>query len=100
LYREGNTMTISQEITDNLTSAITAWVTVATLELNLERMQLLGACLKAHDADVRVEVALREGSIILAAINAAGKRTELFRHDVEPLRPQSPFGGPESSGRH
>ncbi len=94
-------MTISQEITNNLTSAITAWVTAATLELNLERMQLLGACLKAHDADVHVEVALRQGSIILAAINnAAAKRTELFRHDVEPLHPQSPFGEPESSGRH
>jgi len=92
-------MTISQEIANAFTAAVSKWVTSATLELDLERMQLLGVCLKADDADVHVEVSLREGSIILAAISK-GKRTELFRQDVEPLRPHTPYGEPESGRRH
>jgi len=41
---------MSQEVTDNSTSALAAWVMVATLELALEHMQLFGRGWGERDA--------------------------------------------------
>ena len=47
--------------------------------------------------DMYVVVRLREGAIVLDAVNReAGLRNELLRVDVEPLRPQTPFADPKS----
>jgi hypothetical protein len=79
------TMTISQETTSAFNAALARWVTEAAHQLDHEHLNLLGMCLKA---DVRVVVRLRNGVITLEGTNvAAGKYIELYRQDVEPLRP-------------
>jgi hypothetical protein len=92
---------ISQQITDNMTTATAAWVTVAALELDEGRMNVFKRCTEMGGADIRVTVALRAGTLILdAVIEAVGRRAELFRQDVDPLRLRTPFASPESKGEH
>jgi hypothetical protein len=79
--------------TNDLTTAVSAWITQATLQLNHEQLEALHACLQAPDADAFVIIRLKEGSIILqGACASAGKCVELYREDVEPLRPADAFG--------
>jgi hypothetical protein len=92
---------ISQQITDNMTTATAAWVTAAALELDEDRMNVFKRCTEMGGADIRVTVALRAGTLILdAVIEAVGRRAELFRQDVDPLRLRTPFVSPESKGEH
>jgi len=87
--------------TDALIAAISAWVSNVALRLDQERLDVFNRCLATDGADIRVVVGLREGAILLEATNvAAGKRFELFREDVEPLRPANYFGHQDSRGKH
>ena len=89
---------ISQQITDNMTTATAAWVTAAALELDEDRMNVFKRCTEMGGTDIRVTVALRAGTLILdAVIEAVGRRAELFRQDVGPL---VPFASLESKGGH
>ena len=91
---------ISQQITDNMTTATAAWVTAAALELDEDRMNVFKRCTEMGGADIRVTVALRAGTLILdAVIEAVGRRAELFRQDVDPLRLRR-FASSESKGEH
>ena len=50
-------------------------------------MNVFKRCTEMGGADIRVTVALRAGTLILdAVIEAVGRRAELFRQDVDPLR--------------
>ena len=92
---------ISQQITDNMATATAAWVTAAALELDEDRMNVFKRCTEMGGTDIRVTVALRAGTLILdAIIEAVGRRAELFRQDVSPLRLRTPFASPESKGGH
>ena len=92
---------IDQQITAAFTAALSKWVTAAALHLDQERMELLGVSLEANDMDLRVVVRLREGAILLEATSErGGKRAELYRQDIEPVRPATPFAAPESKGGH
>jgi len=86
----------------DLTAAISAWINMAVLQLDEMRLNVMYACLEREGADVRVVVRLREGAIILEGTNEAdGRRVELFREDVAPLRPDDGgFALPDSSERH
>ena len=89
------------QITEALTISIADWVSMAVQQLDQERKDLFNRCVATEGADIRVVVCLREGAILLEATNvAAGTRLELFREDVEPLRPADYFGDQESGGRH
>ena len=92
---------IDQQITAAFTAALSKWVTAAALHLDQERMELLGLSLEADDMDVRVVVRLREGAVLLDATSErGGKRAELYRQDIAPLRPATPFAAPESKDGH
>ena len=92
---------IDHQITAVFTAALSKWVAAVALHLDQERMELLGVCLKADDMDVGVVVRLREGAILLEATSERGsKRAELYRQDIEPFRPATPFAAPESKGGH
>ena len=54
---------ISQQITDNMTTATAAWVTAAALELDEDRMNVFKRCTEMGGADIRVTVALRAGTL-------------------------------------
>jgi hypothetical protein len=78
--------------TDDLTRALSAWLTRVAFQLNDERRRLLFACLDADHHDVYVAVHLREGSVVLDGVNLANNtRCELWREDVQPLTPDSGF---------
>ena len=87
--------------TDALTKAMSAWASFAIIQLDQDKLNILRACLDAEGMDVHIIARLREGAVILDAVsNKDGKRTPLFRQDVEPLRPQTAFAEPESGGKH
>ena len=86
--------------TDVLTRAVGAWVTEVATKLDAGRLGVLRACLEAPDADVRLVVELREGALILEATTTNGKRLELYREEVHPLRPTDNFGHGDDSLRH
>lgn len=89
------------QVTEALTISIADWVSMVVQQLDQERMDLFNRCVATEGADIRVVVWLREGAILLEATNvAAGTRFELFREDVEPLRPADYFGHQDSGGSH
>jgi len=81
------------ETTDNLTRAVAAWVSMAAQQLFGEQVAVLQTCFHGTGTDVRVSVWLKEGKILLEGTDeAADQCVELFREDVEPLRPADNFG--------
>jgi hypothetical protein len=89
------------KITDALTVAAANWVTMAALQLRGERLDVFGQCFGTDGTDIRVEVLMRQGTLFLAAVNFADNtRYELYRQEVEPLRPAMPFVTPERGERH
>jgi hypothetical protein len=89
---------MNQQITDNLTEAVAAWVNYVLRQLDEDRLHVLRACMATDRMDLRVVVRLREGAILLEGINeAAQQRVELFREDLAPLRPQTGFATPDTS---
>jgi hypothetical protein len=72
--------------TDDLTAAVTAWVTSKVLLLDNEHLQVLQACTEANGADLRVVIAFREGTISFEA-TLLGKCLALAREHVTPLQP-------------
>jgi hypothetical protein len=71
---------------ENLANAVADWCADALPRLGLEQQKAWEAML-AGQADVRVVVRLREGSICLDAIDDAhGRYVELHREWVAPLR--------------
>jgi hypothetical protein len=87
--------------TDALIKAMSAWASFAVLQLDQDQHNILRACLDQEGMDVHIVARLREGALILDAVsNKDGKRTALFRQDVEPLRPATAFAEPESGGKH
>ena len=74
--------------TDALTAAISGWVTEAAAKLDADNMGVLTGILGGFGAlDIRVVVSLRAGTVVLEAANeAASRRLELYREDVEPFR--------------
>ena len=83
---------MDQQITDNLTAATAAWVTMAAQQLVGEQVAVLQTCFHGTGMEVRVSVWLKEGKILLEGTDeASGQCVELFREDVEPLRPADNF---------
>ncbi len=92
---------MDQKTTNDLTEALGRWVTQAALELEPDALNALQQCIEVADADVRIVVNLREGAIELQGVaKSAGKYTTLYRQEVEPLPPTTPFATPESKGGH
>ena len=88
------------QVTEALTIAMADWVSMAVQQLDQERMDVFNRCVATEGADIRVVVCLREGAVLLEATNmVAGTRFELFREDVEPLRPADYVGHQGQSGR-
>jgi len=80
------------ETTDNLTRAVAAWVSMAAQQLVGEQVAVLQTCFHGTGTDVRVSVWLKEGKILLEGTDEASDQcVELFREDVEPLRPSDNF---------
>jgi hypothetical protein len=89
------------DTTNDLTRTVSAWLTAVALQLDSDRLKTLRACLDADQADVYVVARLREGAVVLEGINRANDTyTELWREDVEPLRPDSGFAMPDTSRQH
>jgi hypothetical protein len=88
---------------DNLTNIMTAhvatWVTKAFEHLTAEQLKVVEATYADPEGDLRVVFRLKEGAIILEATKG-DRRHELYRADVEPLRPRTGYGEPESAGGH
>jgi hypothetical protein len=85
--------------TDNLTTAVAAWLTATLPSLGPDQMRAWEAML-AGRCDVRVVVRLREGTIVIDAVDdAQGRYTEIYREHVHPLRPDSGFAMPETDTR-
>ena len=84
-----------------LCAAIAAWVTRAAHQIPQEKLDILQTAVNAENADLYVVVRLREGAIVLDAVNRErGLRNELFRQEVEPLRPFTGFADQQSRGQH
>jgi hypothetical protein len=82
---------IDQNITDQLTNAVCDWATAAARELKGQRdlMEAFHACL--NGVDVQIVVKLRHGIVELQGIKE-DKYIVLYRHNVEPMCPQTAFG--------
>jgi hypothetical protein len=92
---------MDQKTTNDLTQVLGQWVTKVASELDPDALNALQQCIEVADADVRIVVNLREGAIELQGVaKSAGKYTTLYRQEVEPLRPITPFATPESKGGH
>jgi hypothetical protein len=89
---------VNQQITDDLTTAVTAWVNNALRQLEEDHLHVVRRCLTMDGMDLCVAVRLREGAILLEGINeAARQRVELLREDLAPLRPVTGFATPDTS---
>ncbi len=89
------------ETTDDLTQVLGRWVTQAASELEPDALNALQQCIETADADVRIVVNLREGAIELQGVaKSAGKYTTLYRQEVEPMPPATPFATPHSKAGH
>jgi hypothetical protein len=76
-----------QTLTDTLTTAVSNWLTgVLARPFDEERRRAIEFCLAANGADIQLVVRLREG-VLVDEGTAEGKRLEIYREDVEPLRP-------------
>jgi hypothetical protein len=92
---------MTSQLTNNLTAAVAAWFSMAAKQLDTERWNLMDTCLASPDADLFVVIRFREGALTLEASHEkAGKRFELFREDIEPLRPTDYFGYQSEGGRY
>jgi hypothetical protein len=91
---------MDRKLTDDLTAAVSAWATLALAQLDAERLKIVETVYADPNADLRVVVRLKQGSLILDATverpGEPGKRMELFREDVHPLRPQTGFATPDN----
>ena len=84
-----------------LTSAIAEWVNAAVLHLGQEQLAAVRVALKEPDADLHVEVRLREGSVLLVATSSEPVlQCVLFRQEVLPVRPDDGFGHAETTAQH
>jgi hypothetical protein len=73
--------------TDALTTAIARWLTAVVPHLDPGQRRIISAMIKGG-CDVAVEARLRKGTFELVALDdIQGRRTVLYRQDVEPLRP-------------
>jgi len=89
---------MDQRVTDALTEAAAAWVTLALQRLDEPHLQAATMCLDVDGADLQVVIRLCRGAIDLeGAVESAGKRTTLYREEVAPFRP---FAPPESDKKH
>jgi hypothetical protein len=87
---------MDQKLTDSLNAVAATWTTLALRQLNAERSEVVNAIYADPDADFCVVIHLKHGTVILEGVNErTGQRTELFRQDGRPLRPQTAFGDDE-----
>jgi hypothetical protein len=85
-----------QTLTDTLTVAVSNWLTgVLARPFDEERRRAIELCLTAPGTDLQVVIRLREGALVDEG-TGEGKRIEIYREDVEPLRPITGFA--ETSG--
>jgi len=92
---------VDQRVTDALTEAAAAWVTLALQRLDERHLEAATACLEVDGADLQVVVRLCRGAIDLeGTVESAGKRTTLYREEVAPLRPRTSFAPPESDKKY
>lgn len=83
---------------DDLTRALSAWLTSVAHQLDTDRLEILYACLNADQHDVYVVARLREGAVVLEGVNNAnGTLTEFWREDVERFRLDRGFGMRDTS---
>jgi len=84
---------MDQKLTDSLNAVAATWTTLALRQLNAERSEVVNAIYADPDADFCVVIHLKHGTVILEGVHERiGQRTELFRQDGRPLRPQTAFG--------
>ena len=77
---------------DDLTAAMSAWMTTAAYQLSDSQRRILDTALHEDGFDVRVIAQLRAGIVVLTAVPEPSRReTVLFQENVEPLRPETPF---------
>ena len=89
---------MDQRVTDALTEAAAAWVTLALQRLDERHLEAATACLEVDGADLQVVVRLCRGAIDLeGTVESAGK---LYREEVAPLRPRTSFAPPESDKKY
>ncbi len=96
---------MDQELTDLLTDSVSHWITLASVELaraGLEQnIDALLHYFDAQNAEVEVVFKVRDGAIELHGVNKATASCGLlYRQEIEPLRPWTPFGEPGNSCGH
>jgi hypothetical protein len=90
---------MASNLTNIMTAHVATWVTKVLEQLDRERQDLVTATVGDPEADLRVVVELKRGHIVLEATRGAQKY-QLYAEEVEPLRPRTGFGEPESQGGH
>ena len=79
-----------------MTVAVSNWPTgVLARPFDEERRRAIEFCFAANGADIQLVVRLREGAVVVKG-TAEGGRIEIYREEVEPLRPITGFA--ETSG--
>jgi hypothetical protein len=92
---------MNQQLTDALTAAAEAWVTLALKQLDQGCQDAAVACTQGGGLDLHVVIRLRRGAVELEGTDeVAGKRITLYREEVAPMCPRTNFGELESKGGH
>jgi hypothetical protein len=92
---------MNQQLTDALTAAAEAWVTLALKQLDQGCQDAAVACTQGGGLDLHVVIRLRRDAVELEGTDeVAGKRITLFREEVAPMCPRTNFGELESKGGH
>jgi hypothetical protein len=90
---------MASNLTNIVTANIAMWVTKVLDQLDPQGQDLVTATVEDPEADLRVVVEFKRGRIALEATRGTQK-FELYAEEVEPLRPRTGFGEPESQGGH
>ena len=79
--------------------AVSDWLSgVLARPFDEERRRAIELCLTAPGTDLQVVIRLREGALVDEG-TGEGKRIEIYREDVKPLRPITGFAE-VSGGKH
>jgi len=86
--------------TDAVTALVDMWVTRVLATLDEEKAEIVNRVVNGDpNADLRVVFKLKQGVVLLEA-ERSGEKFELYRVDVEPLRPSGGFAELMSRAGH
>ena len=86
--------------TDAVTALVDMWVTRVLATLDDEKAEIVNRVVNGDpNADLRVVFKLKQGVVLLEA-ERSGEKFELYRVDVEPLRPSGGFAELMSRAGH